>query len=267
MVYVLVFWGASLALLLFLSLLPVRERDRLRLRLGSLEGGKPAPDVATTRIRARRKARKHRKELLGWLVRFGRLGMLAFAALLLLAWASRFRDLALLLAALGVAAVTLRHLQSRLVAWQLSTALERLATSLEQTSSFYGALAHVGHKAPWPISREFMRISHSLQRGETEEHALGLFAKRHPLPEVEMFVAAMGRTQQRGRRLGESLRLIQDMMEEQRRIQAEGLKRARPLRIVAWALFAVFLTLSSRLLFPSLGEMAPWLTGLDREGA
>lgn len=266
MVYALVFWGTSLALMLFLSLFPAPERDRLRLRLGSLEGGASESGPAVSRIRARRKARKHRKELLVWLVRCIRYLLLGLGMLLLLAWSSRFREMAVLLAALGVAVITLRHLQTRMVAWQLSPALERLAASLEQTSSFYGSLEHVAKTAPWPISREFARISRSLKRGETEEQALSMFAKRHPLPEIEMFVSALGRTQQRGRRLGESLRMIQGMLEERRRIHAEGLKRARPYRLVAWGLFAVLLTLSTRHLnYPHW--MALLLTQFERKGA
>lgn len=266
MVYALVFLGTSLALMLFLSLFPAPERDRLRSRLGSLEGGAPEPGPAVSRIRARRKARRHRKELLSWLVRCGRYLLLGVGMLLLLAWSSRFRELAVLLAALGVAVSTLRHWQTRMVAWQLPPALERLAASLEQTSSFYGALEHVAKTAPWPISREFAHISRSLKRGETEERALGMFAKRHPLPEIEMFVSALGRTQQRGRRLGESLRMIQGMLEERRRSHADGLKRARPYRLAAWVLFATLLTLSTRHLNSS-HWVALMLTQFERKGA
>ena len=243
--YVLIFLGVSFCLMLLLSLLPGSDAGQMKARMGNLaeEGLGPNERVAIGRIRARRRARHHRKKFVRWLGKVSSWGALGIGIVLLLAWAGRFRALAIALAVLGSAALVLHIAYTRWVARQFAPALECLALSLQRTNSFYGALDFVAATGPWPISREFARLARNLQRGATEEQALDILAKRHPVPEIEMVVAALGRTPRRGQALSASLLAIKEMIEGRREIQRTMNRHALPYQWVACILLAILLVL------------------------
>ncbi len=243
MVYVAVFMAATISALLVLHFLPSSGASLVKARLGALDavGAGPVPSDKAQQILDRRRARARQQQQRQLLRRGAQLGAVALTVVLAVALGARLWGLlnsllgvfGLVMAA-GIARLVFRRWRGRRVAFQLPDAVRLLADRLQESNSLDQALEFVSQHAPRAAARELARVRHGLRQGQTEERAFGLLARRNPSPEVEMLVSCLAVPHERGRRLAESLRPLQALLESRIRLARA---HARRTRLVSWGLF------------------------------
>lgn len=262
MVYAAIFVAATLAALILFHALPAPGAALVKARLGALDaaGSGLVPEERAQHVIERRRAKARRQQLKLLLRRDAKLAALGLTIVLLLGMAARTWGSALTFAgalALGLgilgARMVLRQWRGRRVAFQLPDTVRILADRLYDSNSLDQALESVAKEGPRAAARELARVRRALRQGRTEEQAFRQLAARNPSAEVEMLVSCLAMPQERGRRLAESLRPLQALLES--RIQLAKV-RARRARWLAWGTFvplaAVMAAAGSTLSIPML---------------
>lgn len=265
MLYAAVFCAATLSALLLLYVAPVRGTNLVKARLGALDalGPGPVPPERAQQVLERRRAKARQQQTLQRLKRGSKQAALASTACMALFLAARAWGIpatvtgaALLVLGAWVGSTAFRRWRGRRVAFQLPEAVHILADSLYESNSLDQALEYVAKQAPRAAARELARVRRALRQGQTEERAFGQLACRNPSPEVEMLVSCLAMPHERGRRLAESLRPLQTLIES--RIQLAK-ARARRARLLSWG---IFVPVSAAMVYAgtagSLSILAAW---------
>lgn len=243
MLYAAVFVASTLSALALLHLVPAPGSAALKARLGALDAAGPGlvPVDHAQRVLERRRSKARQQQLRQGLLRLSRVAAGAVTLLCLFGLGLRYWGVprtffgALGLSVLAPAVVLLfRRWRGRRLAHQLPVAVRMLADRLQESNSLDLALEYVAKEGPSPASRELGRVRRALGSGSTEERAFGSLARRNPAAEVEMLVSCLAVPHERGRRLAESLRPLQALLESRIRIARA---QARRMRLVSWALF------------------------------
>lgn len=149
----------------------------------------------------------------------------------LLLWVFSGGNLLLPIAALVVLAVAPRKLylwlkQRRLdqIQQQLPDGLLMLAGSLRAGVGFNPALEALAHDGQPPLAQELALVLREQHMGVRTDEALEHFAERVPIPDVKLFVSAVGISREVGGNLAESLSILAETL--RRKLIMEGKVKA-----------------------------------------
>lgn len=243
MLYAAVFCAATLSALLLLYVAPLRGMNLVKARLGALDALGPGtvPPERAQQVLERRRAKARLLQTQQRLVRASKLAAMAGIVCMVLFLAARawgvpatMTGAALLVLGTWGGSTAFRRWRGRRVAFQLPEAVRLLADRLHESNSLDQALEFVAQQAPRAAARELARVRRALRQGQTEERAFGQLACRNPSPEVEMLVSCLAMPQERGRRLAESLRPLQALLESRIQLAKSQAKRTR---LISWGLF------------------------------
>jgi tight adherence protein B len=154
--------------------------------------------------------------------------LLAGAATLAILW--RIKDgpnwvilFAALLAGTGPYLAILRRRQKRLQQFevQFPEALDSLARSLRAGNALAGALDLLARETPQPLASELRHAVEERKLGISWDVALDHFARRVPVVEVSVFVAAVQLQSRTGGKLHEVLGKLAETMREQSALKGE----------------------------------------------
>lgn len=243
MVYAAVFCAATLSALLLLHYMPSPGTSLVKARLGALDalgpGVVPTDRAQQVLDRRRAKARQQQRRLL--FLHGLKAAAFLLTLIVLLSFSASTWGLVTTVTgafALGLLAwatsVIFRRWRGRRVAFQLPETVRLLADRLQESNSLDAALEFASQEAPRAAARELARVRRALRQGQTEERAFSQLARRNPSAEVEMLVSCLAVPHERGRRLAESLRPLQALLESRIRLARI---HARRTRLVSWGLF------------------------------
>lgn len=116
-----------------------------------------------------------------------------------------------------------RRRQQRLDAFKLhfADALDSLARSLKAGHALAAGMDSVASEAEPPVSSEFRQTLDEWRLGSTWDQALGNLARRVPLLDVQIFVAAVRQHSRSGGKLTEVLSSLAESMRENNAIEGE----------------------------------------------